>query len=89
MSIGDYSTIPDDLPKPVDDGAAEHLAGVAMPRLTLPATDGSDVALDERRAGRTILYLYPRSGEPGKALPDGWDEIPGARGCTPESCWVP
>jgi peroxiredoxin len=82
----DYSTLPDDLPEPIDDHAADHLPGTSMPALTLPATDGSQVRLDECRAGRTVLYLYPMTGEPGTALPDGWNEIPGARGCTPESC---
>jgi peroxiredoxin len=81
----DYSTLPDDLPEPIDDGAADHLPGTAMPALTLPATDGTQVRLDEPRLGRTILYLYPMTGEPGTPLPDGWNEIPGARGCTPES----
>ena len=81
----DYSTLPDDLPEPTDDGAADHLPGAPMPALTLPATDGAEVRLDEPRPGRTVLYLYPMTGEPGTALPDGWNEIPGARGCTPES----
>jgi peroxiredoxin len=82
----DYTTLPDDLPEPIDDGAADHLSGTPMPALTLPATDGTQVRLDEPRPGRTVLYLYPMTGEPGTPLPDGWNEIPGARGCTPESC---
>jgi peroxiredoxin len=82
----DYTSLPDDLPEPADDGAADHLPGMAMPALTLPATDGRRVALDASRAGRTVLYLYPMTGDPDRALPDGWNEIPGARGCTPESC---
>ena len=82
----DYTTLPDDLPEPIDDGAADHLPGTPMPALTLPATDGTQVRLDEPRPGRTVLYLYPMTGEPGTPLPDGWNEIPGARGCTPESC---
>jgi peroxiredoxin len=84
--MSDYTTLPDELPEPVDDGAADHLPGTAMPAVTLPATDGSRVALDERRPGRTVLYVYPMTGVPGVALPEGWNEIPGARGCTPESC---
>ena len=82
----DYTALPDELPEPQDDGAADHLTGMAMPPLTLPATDGSLISLDAPLPGRTVLYLYPMTGDPGRALPDGWNEIPGARGCTPESC---
>ncbi|MEM1077502.1 MAG: peroxiredoxin [Pseudomonadota bacterium] len=74
-----------ELPTPADDGAASHLAGRAMPALRLPATDGQEVALDALR-GTTVLYVYPMTGTPGVALPEGWNEIPGARGCTPQSC---
>jgi peroxiredoxin len=81
----DYTTLPDDLPEPVDDGAADHLPGTVMPALSLPATDGTAVRLDEPRPLRTVLYLYPMTGEPGTPLPEGWNDIPGARGCTPES----
>jgi peroxiredoxin len=77
--------LPADLPVPVDDGAARHLAGMAWPDLALPATDGSSVRLS-RALGRTVVYAYPRTGRPGQALPTGWDAIPGARGCTPQSC---
>jgi peroxiredoxin len=77
--------LPTDLPVPQDDGAARHLAGLKLPALKLPATDGSEVDLSAL-AGRTVVYVYPRTGEPGKAPPDGWDAIPGARGCTPQSC---
>ena len=79
-------TLPDGLPEPVDDGAAAHLAGLALPDVTLPATDGRPVSL-ARLPGRTVVYAYPRTGEPGRAplVPD-WDRIPGARGCTPQSC---
>jgi len=77
--------LPDDLPVPVDDGAAGHLTGIAVPDLELPATDGSRVNLS-RLAGRTVVYVYPRTGRPGQAMPTGWNGIPGARGCTPQSC---
>jgi peroxiredoxin len=73
------------LPPPVDDGAARHLPGTAVPDISLLATDGSEVSL-ARLGGRTVVYAYPMTGRPGTALPDGWDEIPGARGCTPQSC---
>jgi peroxiredoxin len=77
--------LPTDLPAPQDDGAARHLAGRKLPDLALPATDGSTVNL-AKLGGRTVVYIYPRTGEPGKPPPDGWDAIPGARGCTPQSC---
>ena len=73
------------LPAPVDDGAARHLPGLAMPDVPLPATDGSTVSRS-RLAGRTVVYAYPMTGRPGAPLPDGWDDIPGARGCTPQNC---
>jgi len=77
----DWST----LPRPVDDGAASHLAGIAPPDIALPATKGPDVSL-ARLSGCTVLYAYPMTGKPGVALPDDWDLIPGARGCTPQAC---
>jgi peroxiredoxin len=77
--------LPAGLPAPVDDGAASHLVGMRWPDLALPATDGSSVNLSGER-GRAIVYAYPRTGRPGHALPTGWDAIPGARGCTPQSC---
>jgi peroxiredoxin len=77
--------LPEDLPVPQDDGAARHLAGMRLPSIALPATDGSDVDLASLR-GRTVVYAYPRTGRPGQPLPTGWDAIPGARGCTPQSC---
>lgn len=80
-----HAVLPPDLPAPVDDGAAAHLAGSRLPEIALPATDGSQVSL-ARLPGRTVVYAYPRTGEPGKPLPEGWDAIPGARGCTPQSC---
>jgi peroxiredoxin len=80
-----YEQLPAELPVPEDDGAAEHLPGTAMPAVALPATSGETV--DLARAGNplAIVYVYPMTGTPGVALPDGWDQIPGARGCTPES----
>jgi peroxiredoxin len=82
----DPNQLPDDLPVPVDDGACAHLLGQAMPRLRLASTAGGTVDLGELSAPRTVLYCYPRTGVPGQALPSGWDDIPGARGCTPQSC---
>ena len=85
--VSSYDELPGDLPIPVDDGAAEHLIGSAIPALRLPATSGHDVAIHEL-PGRTVLFVYPRTGTPGKALPTGWDGIPGARGCTPQACGI-
>src|SRR3954464_883570 len=78
--------LPADLPAPVDDGAAAHLPGLSMPRIALPSTRGGQVDLSLSTSPRTILYCYPRTGVPGEDLPIGWDMIPGARGCTPQSC---
>jgi len=77
--------LPADLPVPVDDGACDHLPGMRLPSIALPATDGSMVDLSTL-PGRSIVYAYPRTGRPDQPLPTGWDEIPGARGCTPQSC---
>jgi peroxiredoxin len=86
MATSDYLSLPPDLPVPVDDGAAAHLLGAMLPSLTLAATDGTGIDLSALR-GRTIVYAYPRTGRPGEPLPvPDWDEIPGARGCTPETC---
>jgi peroxiredoxin len=82
----DYTQLPDDLPVPEDDGAADHLAGLAMPSLQLPATSGGNLDLAELAGGRLVAYVYPRTGTPGELSPAGWDDIPGARGCTPQSC---
>jgi peroxiredoxin len=73
------------LPRPEDDGAARHLPGIRVPPVALPATDGSSVALGGL-PGRSLVYVYPMTGRPGVDLPEGWDGIPGARGCTPQAC---
>lgn len=82
----DYTILPEGLPVPVDDGAARHLAGMRMPGLELPASDGGSARLDTLGARRTVIYLYPLTGRPGVDLPEGWDAIPGARGCSTEAC---
>lgn len=84
--MSDYLSLPNDLPAPEDDGAADHLPGLQMPAVALYGTAGSRVSLDDLGPRRTVLYIYPLSGRPGVDLPDGWDAIPGARGCTPEAC---
>ncbi len=78
--------LPPDLPVPVDDGAADHLLGLSMPSVRLPSTAGRLVDVGALGPGRSVLYCYPRTGRPDRPVPDGWDAIPGARGCTPESC---
>src|SRR6201996_3301652 len=78
--------LPPNLPEPIDDGAASHLQGMAVPDIALSSTTGGMINLAEVAASRTVLYCYPMTGVPGRSLPDGWDLIPGARGCTPQSC---
>ncbi|WP_132250818.1 peroxiredoxin [Methylobacterium segetis] len=82
----DFLSLPPDLPVPEDDGAAAHLVGRRLPNVSLEATDGGRVTLSAL-AGRSVVYAYPRTGEPGRPnlVPD-WDLIPGARGCTPQTC---
>src|SRR5207244_5537028 len=85
-SMTDFTQLPEDLPVPKDDGAADHLPGRQVPDVTLAATSGEAVVLGDLGPGRTIVYIYPMTGQPDVALPDGWDAIPGARGCTTEAC---
>ena len=77
----DPYVLPEGLPVPVEDGAADHLTGSAVPDLVLPSSRGAVNLRDFE-----VLYVYPRSGRPGRDLLPGWDDIPGARGCTPQSC---
>jgi peroxiredoxin len=77
----DWSSIP----APIDDGTTRHIVGMRLPSIVLPATDGTTVDLSVL-SGRTVVYAYPRTGRPGVPNPEGWDLIPGARGCTPQAC---
>jgi peroxiredoxin len=92
MRPDELETLPADLPVPIDDGATDHLIGVAMPPVGLAATDGSTVRLDDPApppATRTVVFAYPRTGRPDEDPPGGvaaWNAIPGARGCTPQAC---
>ena len=81
MIVHDPYVLPEGLPVPVDDAAADHLTGSAVPDLVLPSSRGAVNLRDFE-----VLYVYPRSGRPGRDLLPGWDDIPGARGCTPQSC---
>ncbi len=82
----DHTTLPEGLPVPVDDGACDHLVGMSVPAIALPSTAGRDVVLAQAGRPRAVVYAYPRTGVPGQPSPEGWDMIPGARGCTPQSC---
>ena len=84
-TLHDPTVLPADIPAPQDDGGARHLTGMRLPSLPLAATDGAQVDLS-KLAGRTVVYIYPRTGVPGQPMPEGWNQIPGARGCTPQSC---
>ena len=86
MTTPQADPLPPGLPVPVDDGAARQLPGWSLPPLELTATDGSLVRLDAVADGRWVLFVYPLTGEPGVDVPRGWDEIPGARGCSQEAC---
>ena len=77
--------IPSNLPIPTDDGSTDHLKGLRLPNVSLAATNGTTINLGEIK-GKLVIYCYPMTGQPNVALRDGWDQIPGARGCTPQSC---
>ena len=77
--------LPTDLPIPQDDGSTNHLKGMKLPNVSLNATNGGAINIGDIK-GRLVIYCYPMTGQPNVALPDGWDQIPGARGCTPQSC---
>jgi peroxiredoxin len=81
VSVHDPYVLPEGLPVPLDDGAADHLTGAELPDLVLPSSQGAVNIRDFE-----VLYVYPRAGGPGRPLLPGWDAIPGARGCTPQSC---
>ncbi|PPC93485.1 MAG: peroxiredoxin [Methylotenera sp.] len=80
-----HNELPKNLPAPTDDDAAKHLEGLALPPISLHVTGGKTINIGELH-GLTVIYIYPMTGQPGVPLPDGWDQIPGARGCTPQSC---
>jgi len=77
--------LPPDLPCPIDDGAANHLINITLPQISLYSTAGRTVDVSALNAPRTVIYFYPMTGVPSQPLPDGWDMIPGARGCTPQA----
>ena len=77
--------LPNNLSVPIDDGACNHLVGMSLPSVALRSTAGRIVDLS-RLIGRTVVYCYPRTGQPDRDPPAGWNDIPGARGCTPQAC---
>ncbi|MFN5449167.1 MAG: peroxiredoxin [Burkholderiales bacterium] len=83
--MANLNELPKDLPVPQDDGAADHLKGKRLPSVKLAATNGQAIDLGDL-PGTVVIYCYPMTGQPNVPLPDGWDQIPGARGCTPQSC---
>jgi peroxiredoxin len=85
--MSDFASLPPDLPVPEDDGAADHLPGAELPSVSLPVAGGGQFDFRGTEAGGTLVaFVYPATGTPGRPLPPGWDDIPGARGCTPQSC---
>ena len=82
----DFTSLPAGLPVPEDDGAADNLPGTTLPEVTLPSSQGGSLNLAQVGGEYVVVYVYPRTGRPGEPLPEGWDEIPGARGCTVQSC---
>ena len=86
MPQTNLNQLPANLPRPKDDGGARHLTGMALPDLELPSTSKRRVNLSKVSAPRIVIYAYPMTGRPDRQLPQGWDDIPGARGCTPETC---
>jgi peroxiredoxin len=80
-----YNQLPPDLPIPIDDGATNHLIGMTLPNISLKSIRGDSINLRSIR-GNVVIYCYPMTGQPNVPLPEGWDQIPGARGCTPQSC---
>lgn len=80
-----YQQLPDNLPIPSDDGSTDHLRGMKLPNVLLKATNGEFINIAKIK-GSVVIYCYPMTGRPNVDLPEGWNEIPGARGCTPQSC---
>ena len=85
IHMTNYQELPADLPIPQDDGTTDHLKGMKLPQVSLMATSGQKIGVGDIK-GKLVIYCYPMTGRPNVALPDGWDNIPGARGCTPQSC---
>lgn len=85
LAMTNLNQLPENLPVPEDDGSTDHLKGMKLPNLSLNATTGVAINLSQIK-DKLVIYCYPMTGQPNVPLPEGWDEIPGARGCTPQSC---
>lgn len=85
LAMTNLNQLPANLPVPEDDGSTDHLKGMKLPNLSLNATTGVAINLSQIK-DKLVIYCYPMTGQPNVPLPEGWDEIPGARGCTPQSC---
>lgn len=85
FAMTNLNQLPANLPVPEDDGSTDHLKGMKLPNLSLNATTGVAINLSQIK-DKLVIYCYPMTGQPNVPLPEGWDEIPGARGCTPQSC---
>ena len=85
MDLANLLDLPTNLPVPENDGKADHLVGMKLADVELTSTQGKRLNIGQI-SGKLVIYCYPRTGKPGVALPEGWDKIPGARGCTPQSC---
>ena len=81
-----FTVLPTNLPKPKQDGACDHLLNTKIPDISLPTQDGNFLKLNRTDTFRLVIYCYPMTGHPKRPLPDNWDNIPGARGCTPQTC---
>lgn len=85
LAMTNLNQLPANLPVPEDDGSTDHLKGMKLPNVSLNATTGVAINLSQIK-DKLVIYCYPMTGQPNVPLPEGWDEIPGARGCTPQSC---
>lgn len=81
-------SIPSDLPAPLDDRACNHLKGLSLPSIFMPSTSGDLINLAHHRQGKQVIFCYPMTGRPGRLIPQGWAQIPGAAGCTPQACSI-
>lgn len=86
VAMSTLTDLPDDLPRPLDDGGVDHLLGMKLASAALASVSGRDIDLSSHADGWLVLYVYPLTGRPDRSMPDGWEMIPGARGCTPQSC---
>ncbi|VAW52529.1 Alkyl hydroperoxide reductase subunit C-like protein [hydrothermal vent metagenome] len=80
----DLYQLPEGLPVPVDDGACNHLEGAPFPSMLITVTPHATYDFSKEK-GINIIFFYPMIGHPDSLPMTGWNEIPGARGCTPQA----